>query len=143
MADNILEPFEPLVSKVPSVYELKSNVSSFDLEIRDLDILSNLVKHDFYKLGLTESLNRARMNVDPRGTYFISGKAIFENNKAREAIVNLLTFDYKPVASLQTDKEGNYFFDFLLKQDYIVIAEDFNCEYNHSIQVGVKPSETV
>lgn len=41
------------------------------------------------------------------------------------------------------DKDVNYFFDFLLNQDYIVISEDVLCEYSNSIQVGVKPNETI
>lgn len=141
MSENILESFLISTSTVPSVYQLNRDVSNiFTLGI--LDKVPDLVKHDFYKLGLTESINRSRLGLDSRKIYQIKGKATFDK-KPREALVSLLTFDYNPIATTRTDSDGNYFFDFLLNQDYIVIAEDILCEYNHSIQIGVKPVEAV
>ena len=142
MSDHVSESFEPIVSLVSSVYRLETSTISDKFSFDNLDKVPHLVKHDFYGFGLTESLNRTRLGVDSRALYSIKGQANFDK-KPREAFVSLLTFDFNKVASVRTDKDGNYFFDFLLNQDYIVIAEDILCEYNHSIQVGVKPVEAV
>lgn len=141
MTENTIQPFVVSMSFVPSIYNLQTNFSESFLR-NSVEKVPHLVKHDFYKLGLTESLNRSRLGLDSRKIYQIKGKATFDK-KPREALVSLLTFDYNPVATTRTDSEGNYFFDFLLNQDYIIISEDILCEYNHSIQVGVKPVEAV
>lgn len=134
----LLKSFEPITTLVPSILK-ENNVEIQDLPLK-IDRIPHKINHDFYNLGVTESFNRKSLNIDFRNTYLIEGRAVL-NKEPRKAFVTLLTFNYEYVTSVLTDSEGFYKIDNLCYQDYIIIVEDFYSEYNHSIQVGVKPVE--
>lgn len=140
MVDFVIEAFGDFSSNIHSVY--KQDVHKLiDLRLSQ-EKVPNLIFNDFYKLGLTPSINRIKHSIPELANYRILGKSTFDNIP-RMSLVSLLTFDFKYIKSTCTDSDGNYFFDFLLNQDYVIVAEDLSSEYNHSIQVGVKPVEIV
>lgn len=108
----------------------------------NLDVFVDKIRVDYYKTGRTPDQNKALFGIRPQDKYKIEG-TIKNNDLKKNVIVSLFTFDYNYMRTVTTDSNGFYFFDYLPYGTYVVIAEDNSLKYNHTIQVGVKPVETV
>lgn len=140
MVDFNIETFGYFTINIPNIYRDK-NFKIINSEVTK-DKVPHLINHDFYNLGLTREINLNKFSINNLAIFRIKGQSVF-NNIPKKSKVSLFTFDYKYITTILSDDSGNYLFEFLFNQDYIVIAEDLDSKYNHSIQVGVRPSETV
>lgn len=138
MSNHILIKLEPLVTSIPLVY--KNPLANHSVGGFTNDKIPHKVEHDFYKLGRTIDSNMSRFNIPITNKYLIEGVVTSQGNNTK-SFVSLLSFDYMYITTVITDVNGNYKFDYIPFNSYIIVAEDLSCEYNHSIQVGVKPVE--
>lgn len=106
------------------------------------DIVLDYFNSDFYGFGMTRQDNMTKQNIPLYHNFMLEGVSTVEGKPA-SSFITLLTYDYNHVKTIVSNRDGKYRFENIPNNTYVVIAEDLSLKYNHSIQVGVKPVETV
>ena len=106
------------------------------------DIVLDYFNSDFYGFGMTRQDNMIKHNIPLYHNFMLEGVSTVEG-KPVPSFITLFTYDYNHVKTIVSNRDGKYRFENIPNNTYVVIAEDLSLKYNHSIQVGVKPVETI